>query len=67
MAHSKPVVLPAMHIETEIQCRVCMEQKRLQILGCGHKFCQACISKYELDNLTSTQLLRSPIILTFNR
>ena len=45
MAASKPVVLPGADINKEIECRICMEQKTLRILTCGHKCCQECIGK----------------------
>ena len=45
MAASKPVMLPGADINKEIECRVCMEQKTLRILTCGHKCCQECIGK----------------------
>ena len=45
MAASKPVVLPGDEIIKEVECRVCLEQKQLRIITCGHKLCQECIGK----------------------
>ena len=45
MAASKPVVLPGDDVIKEVECRVCLEQKQLRIITCGHKLCQDCIGK----------------------
>ena len=44
MAEAAPITLPG-DLLSELDCLVCLEQKKLHFLTCGHRCCHGCIGK----------------------